>query len=251
MPRVVTLGTSAALPHDTREFTYLLVEGLSEAYLIDCAGSPLQRLLSARLPRHKLEGLLVTHHHPDHIYGVSVLLTGLWLDGRDRPFHIDGPTGSMAAIQAIGETHGWADWPEWLQIVYHPVEQRESAPVLETPEFLITGSPGMHLTVATMAIRVEAKATGGVFVYSSDTEPCSAIVHLARGADLLIHEATGEQPGHSSPAQAATVAQRAGVGKLVLVHYPRAEDSQGMLEEAATKFSGPVEVARDMASYDF
>ena len=251
MPRIVALGTSAALPSDSRELTYLLLEGESEAYLIDCAGSPLQRLLSADLPRRKLDGLLVTHHHPDHIYGVSVLLTGLWLGGRDCPFPIYGPEESIGAIQAIGRAHGWADWPDWQPPAYHAIPQQEYARVLDTPEFLITGSPGTHLSVATMALRVESHRSGGVIAYSSDTEPSDVIARLAKGADILIHEAVGAGPGHSSAGQAASVAQRAGVGKLVLIHYPLAEDIERMLEEAAAAFAGPVEVAQDMASYEF
>lgn len=251
MPRVVTLGTSAALPGDTREFTFLLVEGEREAYLVDCAGSPQQRLLQAGLALEKLQGIFVTHYHPDHIYGLPVLLTGLWLSGRRQPLHMYGPEQSVQVLQALGEVFGWDAWPDWLPIVYHGVAEKEHTLVFDSPEFLLTSSPGTHLTVTTLAVRMMSKRTGGSMVYSSDTQPCEAILRLARGADILMHEATGAQSGHSSAAQAGTIARLAGVGSLVLVHYPQAEEAWQLKEQAGREYSGPIEVAIDLASYEF
>jgi len=83
-------------------------------------------------------------------------------------------------------------------------------------------------------------------VYSSDTEPCPAMVRLARGADVLFHEATGATPGHTSAAQAGAIAQEAGVKSLYLIHYRSDEnDTQEMIREAQKTFNGPVFLAKD------
>lgn len=251
MPKIITLGTSAALPHDARENTYLLLNGTSQSYLIDCAGSPVQRLGQAGLTLDRLEGLIVTHHHPDHIYGVPTLLSSLWLSGRQRPFRIYGPEKSIRALQAIGDLMEWDTWPNWMPVVYHSVPAQEGVIVLDEMEFHIIGSPGEHLTMMTLALRIESRQTGGVAVYSGDTGPCEAVVRLARGADLLIHEATGAYEGHSSAAQAGTIASQAQVGRLVLVHYPCSEEAPQMIQEAKEHFTGPVEVAGDFAVYEF
>ena len=91
-------------------------------------------------------------------------------------------------------------------------------------------------------------------VYTGDTTPCPAITELARGADLLIHEATfGEdererarETGHSTAREAATVASEAGVKRLVLTHisarYTR--EAPELRAEAAEVFAA-VEIARD------
>jgi len=251
MSRVYTLGTSAALPQDERELTYLLVEGEMEAYLIDCAGGPLQRMLRVGLQMEKLQGLLVTHYHADHIYGLPALLTGLWLQERRQALHIYGPEQSIHVLQAIGESFGWSEWPHWLPVIYHGVSEKEQALVIDTPEFLITASPGRHLDMHTLAYRMRSKRTGGVMVYSSDSEPCESIVRLAREADLLIHEAAGEGAGHSSAAQAGSVARQAGARRLVMVHYPNAANAPQMVENARRGCSGQVEAAEDFSVYEF
>jgi ribonuclease Z len=68
-------------------------------------------------------------------------------------------------------------------------------------------------------------------VYSGDTRPCEALVEAARGADLLIHDVGGldahadavHRVGHSTAADAARVAARAGVRALALFHLPASE----------------------------
>jgi len=75
---------------------------------------------------------------------------------------------------------------------------------------------------------------------------------LARDADVLIHEAAKETLGHSSAAQAGEVARRAGVGRLVLIHYrPASRQYDRWLEEAAAAFGGRVELAQDFGKYVF
>jgi ribonuclease Z len=113
----------------------------------------------------------------------------------------------------------------------------------------ITAAPMCHGQVQTLALRFENCASGRTIVYSADTEPCPALIRLALGADLLIHEATGNQMGHSTPMQAAEVAREAGVARLALIHYPVRGVNLKEWRLAAAEFPGPVELAQDGSRY--
>ncbi len=100
---------------------------------------------------------------------------------------------------------------------------------------------------------------GRTVVYSGDTRPCPGLREAARGADLLIHEATfgadeaarAVETGHSTAGEAATLARDAGVGRLLLTHisarYNR--DAPELLAEATALFPATT-IARDGMAVD-
>jgi len=94
--------------------------------------------------------------------------------------------------------------------------------------------------------------------YSGDTRPKRSLGKLARGADLLVHEATlmdelvdrARRDGHSTPSQAAEIAKKAGVKRLILTHVSaRYRDVQAMLREARKVFPR-TDVAEDFLTFE-
>lgn len=90
--------------------------------------------------------------------------------------------------------------------------------------------------------------------FSGDSAPAPGILELACGADLLVHEATfdrsetvrARETRHSTAAEAAELAQQAGVGALVLTHISArySRDAPELLEEARRIFPA-TRIARD------
>lgn len=250
MSRVIILGSSAAVPELGRENAHLLLDGAYGAILIDCASSPIPRLHQAGVDPGRLQAIIVTHFHPDHTFGLPILLLDLWLLGRKGALPLYGPAHCLERVRRVMDMYGWENWTGFYPVSFHPVEERQGAPVLENEDFIITAAPGSH-TVPVIGVRVQNKTTGRVLAYSSDTSPSEAIIQLAAGADLFIHEATGNGPGHSTPAQAGAAARQAEVGRLLLIHYPPGIDPRRWQAEAEAAFGGPVELARDLAAYPF
>ncbi len=101
---------------------------------------------------------------------------------------------------------------------------------------------------------VDQARRGRSVVVTGDTRPCAGTVEAARGADVLIHDATfgdaeaarAGETMHATAREAAQVAREAGVGRLVLTHLSTRYDREPgtLLEQARQEFER-VEVASD------
>lgn len=94
--------------------------------------------------------------------------------------------------------------------------------------------------------------------YSGDTRTVASLVRLAKDADLLVHEATlmdeladrAKRDGHSTPSQAARIAKKAHVRRLILTHVSaRYRDVAPMLKEARKTFK-PTDIAEDFMTFE-
>ena len=94
---------------------------------------------------------------------------------------------------------------------------------------------------------------GRKIVYAVDTRPCEAVVSLSLNADLLIHDGMfsddlreeAKKKGHSTVVEAAEVAKKAKVKRLLITHIsPRYQNNKDLEQEAASIFPGAV-IAKD------
>lgn len=149
---------------------------------------------------------------------------------KTRPGNVDGPAARAAGL-TTGEQFG--------------------AVLRGEPAVLADG------TVVAPDGLVGPPRPGAVFAYVLDTVPCPEGVELARGADLLLHEATfGDalagraiETGHSTARQAAEVAREAGAKRLLLTHFSaRYGDVSALVAEAREVFP-ETDAAAELAVY--
>ena len=225
MATLYLLGTGSSISDPERTTTMLAVENSQSLILIDCGGDVLQRLMQSGFDLkniEKLEAIFITHEHTDHISGFPLLLQKLWLAGRKKDLHIYGIKPALDQVKSLVnaiDTFKSSTFSTMPKLEWHEVAYEENIIFFESASWHVSASPGIH-GVPVMALRILDKENDGTLAYSCDTEKSKQVTDLAKGANILVHEATGNIPTHSSAEQAAQVAKDAGVDRLLLVHLP-------------------------------
>lgn len=241
---LTVLGCSGSYPGPGAPSSGYLVRSPSTTLLLD-AGSGTLVNLQHHVALTELDGVVLSHEHPDHWIDVTVLRTALryYLHREDVPVYSTAGTQAAAAA-VVGDLAPPFRWT---------VVDEGSEPV-QVGDLTVSFSRTDH-PVETLAVRVE-QATGPSLVYSADTGPgWDDAVPFAMGADLFLCEATfpatGEAPDamHMSARQAAAWAEAAHVGQLVLTHLVPGVGASAQRAEAAADFDGPVDVAEVGVSY--
>jgi len=249
--RLIILGSSNAIPDEEHENTHMVLLGNNRSVLIDCVSNPILRLRRAGVDFNTLTDLILTHFHPDHVSGVPLLLMDMWLLGRHRPLNIYGLHHTLDRIEKLMGFYDWETWPNFFPVAFYRLPNENMTQLMDLPELRIFTSPVNHL-IPTIGLRIEMPQREKTLAYSCDTAPCPAVVELAAGADVLIHEAAGPSPWHTTAAQAGSIAREAEVGKLYLIHYPTGgADPKPLVEQARETFGGEVNLAEDFLGIEF
>lgn len=253
--RVVILGAGTALPDRDRDNTFLVWDSPAGGMLIDCAGRAYQQLLRADVDPRQLRGAILTHNHPDHIYGVPALLFHLWLAGYDRTFEVYANAPTLKMARALCQALELEQAGHMCATRWHELPETPEQVVIENDAYQILTTPVVH-SRPTLAVKIVDRQRNQAIVYSSDTEPYAGLEALAQGAHTLIHEATVNDPNerheHTLPGEAGAIAVRCGVQRLVLIHYSAEytmPEADAIAAVRAAGFTGMIELARELTSY--
>ena len=238
--RLTVLGSCGAWPAAGDACSGFLVEHDGFRLVLDLGYAVVPRLLTL-LGADEVDAVVISHGHPDHCADLNPLLRARTLvEHPAPPLPVYAPAGALNAVLAL-------DRPGMLDAA---VEVHELPPTVHLGPFRIDATPLPH-TLPNMGVRVAA--SGRVLAYTGDTGPSPSIVELARGADVLLAEATyvDEVPEDSrrhlsSARQAGEYAAQAGVGRLLMTHlWPGADPAAACAaaEGAAAHGAGSVRVA--------
>ena len=271
--RVVLLGTKGGpTPSAFRAPASVAIVTGGRLYLIDCPNGVAGQLAKAAIRLDQLSHVFVTHNHSDHVVDAGSLLVLAWGSGLKSSVTLHGPPPlrqivdlSLAASSYdIAVRMREEGRPPLLPLI-HVQERTAAGLVHQDGQVRVTSAAVDHYTVKpAFAYRFETPTRS--VVISGDTTYSENLVRLARGADLLIHEAmylpgvdqlAGDNASlkqhllrsHSTTEQVGLVAARAGVKKLVLSHlvpaFPSITDDM-WLEGVRKNFSGEAIVGRDL-----
>jgi len=289
---LVFLGTSGSMPTADRSPTALLVRRGGERLLFDCAEGTQRQMLRSTLGLIDLREVFLTHYHADHYLGLPGMLKTFALRGREVPIAIYGPPGLGDLFGSLRRIFGKLTYPYELvelepgadldrdgyTLSTFPVEHGVSSVGYRLAEedrpgrFDVAAADSLGVpfgpergalqrgepvtladgrTVTPDQVLGEARP-GRTLVIAGDTAPCPSVLEAARGADLLVHEATfledererARETAHSTALDAAELARDAGVRMLALTHLSSRYFGPDAAREARTVFPETV-VPRD------
>jgi ribonuclease Z len=290
---LVFLGTSGSMPTAQRAPSAMLLRRGGERLLFDCAEGTQRQLLRSSVGLIELREVFLTHYHADHYLGLPGMLKTFALRGRELPITIYGPRGLEDLFASLRRIFGRLTYRYELvelepgavlergeyQLTTFPVQHGVAAigyGLVERPR------PGRFDVDAADALGVPAGPERGALqagesvtlpdgraitpdsvlgpprparkvVIAADTAYSRSVVEAARGADLLVHEATfaeeerlrAHETLHSTALEAGEVARDADVGLLALTHLSNRYFGGEIEREAQSVFPATV-VPRDL-----
>ncbi len=293
MFEITVLGTTSTMPTKKRNHPAIHVKFRGSNLLFECGEGTQRQLTIAGLSAQKIDAVFVSHMHGDHSFGLGGLLHSMDFRGRKEKIFVYGPKGIKKVIKFFcewpgiqmlfpivtkeikpGKIYSDADVTVSAFPLEHGIEcygfvveenvetnldknKLKKAGLLNSPlckelkkkgEIMYKGRK-ILLSEVSKPMKRPAKV-----VIALDTQPCKELEENAKGADVLLCEATfseelkekAHEYGHMTAKDAARIAKKAGVKHLLLMHYSARYEDEKVLEKEAR------EVFRNTtATYDF
>ena len=236
---ITVLGTAACTPGKGENTASFVVD---RRIVVDTGWYLTDRLLACGINPLDVEAVVFTHCHHDHIIGLPQIIFyyGITGDTRpQRPLRIYGPAGEIRRV--VDDAQRFLQFDRYPELRFDiEVAELRGGAELDICGLKVKSCSSRH-SVPGLCYRFE-NAAGASVVFSGDTAFNPDLIGLARGAGLLVHEASyGAKSvredvrwGHSGAPDAAEVARQAGVGRLAIVHCGEAGLPEALKAAKAT-----------------
>jgi ribonuclease BN (tRNA processing enzyme) len=251
-----------------------------DVILFDCGGGVFDNLLRAGRRPSDITHLVLSHLHSDHMMDYARLVHAAWDEGA-APIKVYGPAPIAQITEKLFGADGvFADdlrsrtellpsqevWQARGGTLPRPwpapdVHQIEPGDCIAGEGWSLTSCAVPHAQPALTCMGFAVKAENRKFVYSGDAGVCDALTALCADADLLLHwcyRLDGETAHPAmldltpTPSQIGTMAQAAGVQRLLLTHFRVHMDEEHAKAEDAmrSQFAGPCGIVEDLQSFE-
>ncbi len=241
MSSLTLLGTGTCQQEEQRRASSVLLQFDNHPILFDCGHGVFQRLLEAGIEHHKLEHIIISHFHPDHISDlVPLLQAGAWSqrNPRRRDLHLYGPQGLEALISGLFDLYGRESFVnQYYQILTHELKEGEfriSGRSFESRSLPPAGNRGLRFAYREKIYAI----TGDSYLHQQERK-------LLEGVDLGIIDA-----GHIEDEEIIELAIASQAGTLVCSHLYRDLNGEQLQQRAeAGGYRGKIIIGRDLMSF--
>jgi ribonuclease BN (tRNA processing enzyme) len=244
---LTVVGSGTLVPHPRRSTPALALAHGDFQATVDGGSGTLRRQAELGIDFRRTHTVCFTHIHPDHTLDLlHFLFASKYTPGfeREDPIRVVGPSGFGAFLERLRD--GYRAWTDGGEAGIEVMEVAEGERFAMGP--LEVDSARLDHTVTDLGYRF-LSPEGRSAVFTGDTGWSEALIELARGADLLVSECSGDAdhpaPGHLTAPEVGRLAAAAGVGQVVLSHLYPLLDDRVRLAQVAAAYDGPVHLAAD------
>ena len=235
--KVIPIGIWGGYPKANEATSSFLIEHDGFHCLVDC-GSGVLSSLQNYIPLEKLDAVVISHYHADHIADLGSLQYSRLIQ-----YYLNNPSPILPIYGHDQDEENFAKLAYKERTIGIAIYEDKSIKIGPfTVTFCRTDHPVYCLA---MKFIVEGRS----LVLTADTGWRDELVEFAKDADLLISEANlyeehiGVAPGHMGGSQAGKLAQLSKAKQLLLTHLPLHENIDEILEAARRNFDGATEIA--------
>jgi len=224
MAEIYFLGTGGSVATPTRDNTSFLLRHEEGFILVDCPGSVIQKIKKLKFDPRRVGIILLTHIHPDHIYGLPSFVHSLMLEEEEIILCASEETVSFSRL--LLDIFHLRKNKIKLRIRFRPLAPGQTTKL------------GNSLTVKPIRVPHHSSSLAYHFyweeekkglIFSGDTPPHPPLFEEAQGIDGLIHDSSAPErvfeqfpelhQMHTSSLELGKWSREAGVKCLIPCHF--------------------------------